>query len=45
LSLARGAGVDVSLVDVNMPGAGCVEATRRLRDEAGVAAVAPDGWA
>ena len=45
LSLARGAGVDVALVDVNMPGAGCVEATRRLRDEAGVAAVAPDGRA
>jgi DNA-binding NarL/FixJ family response regulator len=39
LRLARGVGVDVALVDVNMPGAGCVEATGRLRDEAGVAVV------
>jgi DNA-binding NarL/FixJ family response regulator len=39
LSLARAVAADVALVDVNMPGAGCVEATRRLRDEAGVAVV------
>jgi DNA-binding NarL/FixJ family response regulator len=39
LSLARGVAADVALVDVNMPGAGCVEATRRLRNEAGVAVV------
>jgi DNA-binding NarL/FixJ family response regulator len=39
LRLAREFAVDVALVDVNMPGAGCVEAIRRLRDEAGVAVV------
>jgi DNA-binding NarL/FixJ family response regulator len=39
LSLAHGTAADVALVDVNMADTGCVETTRRLRDEAGAAVV------
>jgi DNA-binding NarL/FixJ family response regulator len=39
LTVAHGIAAHVALVDVNMAGTDCVEATRRLRDEAGVAVV------
>jgi DNA-binding NarL/FixJ family response regulator len=39
LTLVHGIAADVALVDVNLAGTDCVETTRRLRDEAGVAVV------